>query len=172
MVSFCEKVIHLKEAAGRERESAVEAPPLRRRTGAKGGSLITSFSHLKTTATRNRSKALRCQCCMRQRSIGTSLKTRCFSGYSSRLSVGITYSPLCRACVETDETPIHVMLQCNGVAEQLAAHLGSSAILQEALGDLGGPLSFWSELGYRLAGVIERPHIQRTVQANQVRREA
>ncbi|CAH2241278.1 jg3339 [Pararge aegeria aegeria] len=53
-----------------------------------------------------------------------------------------------RACKETEETPIHVMLQCNGVAEQRAAHLGSSATLHEALGDLGGLLSFWSELGW------------------------
>ncbi|CAH2239751.1 jg12170 [Pararge aegeria aegeria] len=61
---------------------------------------------------------------------------------------GITDSPLCRACMEAEETPIHVMLQCNGVAEQRAAHLGSSATLHEALGDLGGLLSFWSELGW------------------------
>ncbi|CAH2269371.1 jg14076 [Pararge aegeria aegeria] len=61
---------------------------------------------------------------------------------------GITDSPLCRACMETEETPIHVMLQCNGVAEQRAAHLGSSATLHEALGDLGGLLSFWGELGW------------------------
>ncbi|CAH2268899.1 jg21168 [Pararge aegeria aegeria] len=66
----------------------------------------------------------------------------------STLSVCITDSPLCRACMETEETPIHVMLQCNGVAEQRAAHLGSSATLHEALGDLGGLLSFWSELGW------------------------
>ncbi|CAH2236270.1 jg7034 [Pararge aegeria aegeria] len=65
----------------------------------------------------------------------------------SRLG-GITDSPLCRACMETEETPIHVMLQCNGVAEQRAAHLGSSATLDEAFGDLGGLLSFWSELGW------------------------
>ncbi|CAH2232568.1 jg10130 [Pararge aegeria aegeria] len=45
----------------------------------------------------------------------------------------ITDSPLCRACMETDERPIHVMLQYNGVAEQRATHLGSSAILHETL---------------------------------------
>ncbi|CAH2224347.1 jg6598 [Pararge aegeria aegeria] len=61
---------------------------------------------------------------------------------------GITDSPLCRACMETEETPIHIMLQCNGVAEQRAARLGSTATLHEALGDLGGLLSFWSELGW------------------------
>ncbi|CAH2235257.1 jg20632 [Pararge aegeria aegeria] len=58
---------------------------------------------------------------------------------------GITDSPLCRACMETDETPIHVMLQCNGVAEEHAARLGSSATLREAFVDLGGLLSFWNE---------------------------
>ncbi|CAH2236299.1 jg7062 [Pararge aegeria aegeria] len=50
------------------------------------------------------------------------------------------------ACMETVETPIHVML--HGVVEQRAAHLGSSATLHEALVDLGGLLSFWSELGW------------------------
>ncbi|CAH2227321.1 jg4757, partial [Pararge aegeria aegeria] len=74
----------------------------------------------------------------------------------------ITDSPLCRACMETEETPI----QCNGVAEQRAAHLGSSATLHEALGDLGGLLSFWSELGWleRSSGEPHQwPHVQRTV---------
>ncbi|CAH2242629.1 jg8461 [Pararge aegeria aegeria] len=52
------------------------------------------------------------------------------------------------ACMETDETPIHVMLQCNGVAEQRAAHLGFSAKLHKALGDLGGLQGIWSELGW------------------------
>ncbi|CAH2229999.1 jg20211 [Pararge aegeria aegeria] len=55
--------------------------------------------------------------------------------------------PLFRACMETDETPIHLMLQCYGVAEQRKAHLlGSSASPHEALGDLGALLSFWNEL--------------------------
>ncbi|CAH2245066.1 jg15904 [Pararge aegeria aegeria] len=60
----------------------------------------------------------------------------------------ITDSPLCRACMEADETPTHVLLQCRGVAEHRAAYLGSPALLPEALGDLGGLLSFWSELGW------------------------
>ncbi|CAH2268406.1 jg6275 [Pararge aegeria aegeria] len=58
-------------------------------------------------------------------------------GYPSNLNAGITDSALCGTCMETDETPIHVMLQSNGVAEQRAAHLGSSATLHAALGDLG-----------------------------------
>ncbi|CAH2254189.1 jg14375 [Pararge aegeria aegeria] len=57
-------------------------------------------------------------------------------------------SPLCRACMEANETPTHVLLQCRGVDEQRAAYLGSPVSLPEALGDLGGLLSFWSELGW------------------------
>ncbi|CAH2240525.1 jg6440 [Pararge aegeria aegeria] len=59
-------------------------------------------------------------------------------------SLGITDSPLCRACMEADETPTYVLLRCRGVAEQRAAYIGSPASLPEALGDLGGLLSFWS----------------------------
>ncbi|CAH2211220.1 jg23166, partial [Pararge aegeria aegeria] len=40
------------------------------------------------------------------------------------------------------------MLRCRGVAEQRAIYLGSLASLPEALGDLDGLLSFWSELGW------------------------
>ncbi|CAH2264882.1 jg5708 [Pararge aegeria aegeria] len=53
-----------------------------------------------------------------------------------------------RACMEADETPTHVLFQYRKVAEQRAACLGSPASLPEALGDLGGLLSFWSELGW------------------------
>ncbi|CAH2243554.1 jg1601 [Pararge aegeria aegeria] len=63
-------------------------------------------------------------------------------------NTGITDSPLCRACMEADETPTHVLLRCRGVAEQRAAYLGSPASLPEALGYLGGLLNFWSELGW------------------------
>ena len=45
-------------------------------------------------------------------------------------------------------TPIHVMLRCSSVSEQQATYIGSSATLHEAIGDLGGLLSFWSELGW------------------------
>ncbi|CAH2267066.1 jg8330 [Pararge aegeria aegeria] len=87
---------------------------------------------------------------------------RCHHGLSCSRSAGrfsrhstindiirrITDSPLCRACMEADETPVHVLLKCRGVEEQRAAYLGSPASLPEALGDLGGLLSFWSELGW------------------------
>ncbi|CAH2217948.1 jg27759 [Pararge aegeria aegeria] len=69
------------------------------------------------------------------------------SSHSELWINGITDSPLCRACMEADETPTHVLLQCRGVEEQRAAYLGCPASLPEALGDLGGLLSFWSELG-------------------------
>ncbi|CAH2266888.1 jg19892 [Pararge aegeria aegeria] len=49
--------------------------------------------------------------------------------------------------MKADETPTHVLLRCRGVAEQRVAYLGSPASLPEALGDLGGRLCFWSELG-------------------------
>ncbi|CAH2210091.1 jg3591, partial [Pararge aegeria aegeria] len=42
-----------------------------------------------------------------------------------------------------DETATHILLQCRGVAEQSAAYLDSPASVPEALGDLGGLLSFW-----------------------------
>ncbi|CAH2216946.1 jg17948, partial [Pararge aegeria aegeria] len=52
------------------------------------------------------------------------------------------------ACMEADETTTHILLRCRGVAEQRAAYYGSPASLPEALGDLGGLQSFWSELGW------------------------
>ncbi|CAH2262751.1 jg14975 [Pararge aegeria aegeria] len=73
-----------------------------------------------------------------------------FMGGGDHLPSGITDRPLCRACMEAHETPTHVLLQCRGVKEQRVpcAYLGSPASLPEALGDLGGLLSFWSELGW------------------------
>ncbi|CAH2246901.1 jg19257 [Pararge aegeria aegeria] len=58
----------------------------------------------------------------------------------------ITVFNLHLACMETNATPIHVELQCNGVSEYRGEHLGSSASLPEAFGDLGGLLSFWTKL--------------------------
>ncbi|CAH2216756.1 jg4663, partial [Pararge aegeria aegeria] len=40
------------------------------------------------------------------------------------------------------------MCQCDGVAEQRATHLSSSASLHETLGEMGGLLSFWSQFGW------------------------
>ncbi|CAH2260312.1 jg2363 [Pararge aegeria aegeria] len=52
------------------------------------------------------------------------------------------------ATKQADEAPTHVLLQCRGIAEQGVAYLRSPASLPEALGDPGGLLSFWSELGW------------------------
>ncbi|CAH2246122.1 jg15033 [Pararge aegeria aegeria] len=70
---------------------------------------------------------------------------------------------------EADETPTHVILRYRGVAEQRAAFLGSPASLPEALGDLSGLLSFWSELGWleRSSGKPYQWHyLQRKVPAD------
>jgi hypothetical protein len=47
--------------------------------------------------------------------------------------IGITDSPLCRACRETDETVTHVLLECNAVAQHRAAHLGTPVDLREVM---------------------------------------
>ncbi|CAH2268895.1 jg21164 [Pararge aegeria aegeria] len=49
----------------------------------------------------------------------------------------ITDSPICRACMEADETPTHVMLECTGVAEQREIYLRSPATFPEVLSNLG-----------------------------------
>ncbi|CAH2249435.1 jg7977 [Pararge aegeria aegeria] len=54
---------------------------------------------------------------------------------------GIRDIPLCRACMEADETPTHVLLQCRGVAEQ------PPDSLPEGLGDLGGLLAGMAQRG-------------------------
>ncbi|CAH2244745.1 jg24427 [Pararge aegeria aegeria] len=61
----------------------------------------------------------------------------------------ITDSPLCRACMEADETPTHVLLRCRGVAEQRAAYLGSPTSLPEELGD---PAAWSDSAGSRTSG--------------------
>ncbi|CAH2266796.1 jg18925 [Pararge aegeria aegeria] len=60
----------------------------------------------------------------------------------------VTDSPLCRACMEKNETPTHVMLECTGVTEQREIYLGSPATIPEVLSNLGGMLGFWNELGW------------------------
>ncbi|CAH2213092.1 jg27822 [Pararge aegeria aegeria] len=68
------------------------------------------------------------------------------------------------------------MLRCRGEAEQRAAYLGSPVSLAEALGDLSGLLSFWSELGWLewsdSAGRYQWHYVQRNVPADQVQRQA
>ncbi|CAH2242925.1 jg14494 [Pararge aegeria aegeria] len=62
------------------------------------------------------------------------------------LPPGVTDSPLCRACMEKNETPTHVMLECTGVTEQREIYLGSPATIPEVHSNLGGMLGFWKEL--------------------------
>ncbi|CAH2210365.1 jg1465 [Pararge aegeria aegeria] len=62
--------------------------------------------------------------------------------------ISVTDSPLCRACMEKNETPTHVMLECTGVTEQREIYLGSPATIPEILSNLGGMLGFWNELGW------------------------
>ncbi|XP_063367833.1 uncharacterized protein LOC134656250 [Cydia amplana] len=46
---------------------------------------------------------------------------------------GVTDSPLCRGCMEKEETASHVVLECSGVAPYRAKHLGSPRDLPEVL---------------------------------------
>ncbi|XP_047997594.1 uncharacterized protein LOC125235176 [Leguminivora glycinivorella] len=58
-------------------------------------------------------------------------------------------SPLCRACTEAEETAAHVILECPGVAEYRAQHLGSPGCLPEVVGNIKGLLGFLVELGWQ-----------------------
>ncbi|CAH2233951.1 jg21433 [Pararge aegeria aegeria] len=69
------------------------------------------------------------------------------SGRGHLSIVGVTDSPLCRACMEADETPTHVMLECTGVTEQSEIYLGSLATIPEVLSN-SRMLGFWNELGW------------------------
>ncbi|CAH2269168.1 jg1701 [Pararge aegeria aegeria] len=55
----------------------------------------------------------------------------------------VTDSPLCRACMEKNETPTHVMLECTGVTEQREISQKSSATWA-ACWDSGTSLDGWS----------------------------
>lgn len=63
-------------------------------------------------------------------------------------TLGVTDSPLCRACMEDDETAAHVILACPGVAAYRAKHLGSPRSLPEVVGNIKGLLGFLVELGW------------------------
>ncbi|XP_045507722.1 uncharacterized protein LOC123703686 [Colias croceus] len=64
-------------------------------------------------------------------------------------NLGITDSPLCRACMATEETAAHVIMECKGVAEYRARYLGSPGSLPEAFGNPHKLLGFMEELGYQ-----------------------
>lgn len=63
-------------------------------------------------------------------------------------NLGVTDSPLCRACMEAEETATHILLECAGVANYRALHLGSPRSLQEVVGNVKGLLGFLKELGW------------------------
>ena len=63
-------------------------------------------------------------------------------------NLNITDSPLCRACMKTNETPSHVLLECEEVAEQRARTLGNPRTTREACRRFKRMLSFWEELGW------------------------
>ncbi|XP_038217942.1 uncharacterized protein LOC119836631 [Zerene cesonia] len=63
-------------------------------------------------------------------------------------NLGITDSPLCRACMTTEETAAHVIMECTAVAEYRARHLGCPRSLPEVFSSPHKLLSFMEELGW------------------------
>lgn len=62
--------------------------------------------------------------------------------------LGVTDSPLCRGCMEAEETATHVLLECGSVASQRTAFLGTPGSLQEACGNITGLLAFLDDIGW------------------------
>ncbi|XP_063380948.1 uncharacterized protein LOC134667460 [Cydia fagiglandana] len=62
---------------------------------------------------------------------------------------GVTDSPLCRGCMEEEETASHVVLECSGLAPYRAKHLGSPSDLPEVLLNIKGLIGFLEELGWQ-----------------------
>lgn len=62
--------------------------------------------------------------------------------------LGVTDSPLCRACMEVEETAAHVILECIGVSQHRANHLGTPRCLSEVAGNVRSLLAFLEELGW------------------------
>ena len=65
------------------------------------------------------------------------------------LSLGVTDSALCRACMGAEETAAHVILECPGVATYRAQYLGTPGSLPEVVGNVKGLLGFLVELGWQ-----------------------
>ena len=78
------------------------------------------------------------------------LVTSALTGHGSfnkHLSVlGVTDSPLCRACMEREETAAHVLLECPAVAPYRATHLAMARTLPEVVRNTKGLLAFLEEL--------------------------
>ncbi|XP_061727454.1 uncharacterized protein LOC133532697 [Cydia pomonella] len=64
-------------------------------------------------------------------------------------TTGVTDSPLCRGCMETEETASHVVLECSGVTPYRAKHLESPRDLPEVLLNIKGLIGFLEELGWQ-----------------------
>ncbi|CAH2099133.1 unnamed protein product [Euphydryas editha] len=64
-------------------------------------------------------------------------------------NLGVTDSPLCRACMEAEETAAHIVLECTGLANYRAKHLGSPTTLPEVIGDTRGLVKYLEELGWQ-----------------------
>ena len=63
-------------------------------------------------------------------------------------TLGITDSPLCRACMEAEETVAHVLLECTGVTKIREETLGTPRSLADALRRPGSLICFWREVGW------------------------
>ena len=69
--------------------------------------------------------------------------------FNKHLSVlGVTDCPLCRACLEEDETAAHVLLQCPEVATYRNKYFGNPSTLWEIVSNIKGLLAFLGELGW------------------------
>ncbi|CAB3237356.1 unnamed protein product [Arctia plantaginis] len=62
--------------------------------------------------------------------------------------INATDSPLCRGCLEAEETAVHVVLECEGVATQRASIIPDTKSLLEACERPRRLLRFWKELGW------------------------
>ncbi|KAJ8712396.1 hypothetical protein PYW07_005238 [Mythimna separata] len=68
---------------------------------------------------------------------------------NKHLSVlGVTDSPLCRACMEEDETAAHLLLSCPVVAGYRAKHFGDPGTLRDKVSNTKALLAFLEELGW------------------------
>lgn len=63
-------------------------------------------------------------------------------------TLGITDSPLCRGCMSKEETPAHVLLECESVAPQRAEHLGTPRTPREACANIRKLLAFLEDIGW------------------------
>ncbi|XP_045534631.1 uncharacterized protein LOC123721138 [Papilio machaon] len=63
-------------------------------------------------------------------------------------NLGITDSPLCRACMEEEETALHVIQHCPAVSDYRDRYLGPPRSPPEITSNIKGLLGFFGELGW------------------------